>query len=63
MRGDTLLCEVDDDDPTLPSLLAAGPDAEFGRGLHVVGVLAREWGASRTTTGKTVWFELTLPRR
>jgi serine phosphatase RsbU (regulator of sigma subunit) len=63
VRGDTLLCEVDDDDPTLPSLLAAGPDAEFGRGLHVVGVLAREWGASRTTTGKTVWFELTLPRR
>ncbi|MFF6986837.1 SpoIIE family protein phosphatase [Streptomyces sp. NPDC010273] len=62
VRGDTLLCEVDDDDPTLPSLLAAGPDAEFGRGLHVVGVLAREWGASRTTTGKTVWFELTLPR-
>ncbi|MEV8541987.1 SpoIIE family protein phosphatase [Streptomyces sp. NPDC051572] len=63
VRGDTLLCEVDDDDPTLPSLLSAGPDAEFGRGLHLVGALAREWGASRTTTGKTVWFELTLPRR
>ncbi|MEV0907745.1 SpoIIE family protein phosphatase [Streptomyces hokutonensis] len=63
VRGDTLLCEVDDDDPTLPTLLGAGPDAEFGRGLHVVGVLAREWGASRTTAGKTVWFELTLPRR
>jgi serine phosphatase RsbU (regulator of sigma subunit) len=63
VRGDTLLCEVDDDDPTLPSLLGAGPDAEFGRGLRLVGVLAREWGASRTTTGKTVWFELTLPRR
>ncbi|WP_043672454.1 ATP-binding SpoIIE family protein phosphatase [Streptomyces xylophagus] len=63
VRGDTLLCEVDDDDHTLPSLLTAGPDDEFGRGLHVVGMLAREWGASRTTAGKTVWFELTLPRR
>ncbi|MEV0481443.1 SpoIIE family protein phosphatase [Streptomyces sp. NPDC050508] len=63
VRGDTLLCEVDDDDPTLPTLLGAGPDAEFGRGLHLVGMLAREWGASRTTAGKTVWFELTLPRR
>ena len=63
VRGDTLLCEVDDDDPALPSLLGAGPDDEFGRGLHLVGVLAHEWGASRTTTGKTVWFELTLPRR
>ncbi|MBK3574013.1 ATP-binding protein, partial [Streptomyces sp. MBT65] len=52
-----------DDDPTLPSLLSAGPDDEHGRGLHVVGALAREWGASRTTGGKTVWFELALPRR
>ncbi|MET7572314.1 SpoIIE family protein phosphatase [Streptomyces sp. NPDC005492] len=63
VRGDTLLCEVDDDDPTLPTLLSTGPDDESGRGLHVVGMLAREWGASRTTAGKTVWFELTLPRR
>jgi hypothetical protein len=52
VRGDTLLCEVDDDDHTLPTLLGAGPDDEFGRGLRVVGVLAREWGASRTTTAR-----------
>ncbi|MEH0417262.1 ATP-binding SpoIIE family protein phosphatase [Streptomyces sp. B21-083] len=63
VRGETLLCEVDDDDHTLPSLLSAEPTAEFGRGLRVVSTLAREWGASRTGTGKTVWFELTLPRR
>lgn len=61
VRGDTLLCEVDDDDHELPSLRGAGPDDEFGRGLRVVSALAREWGASRTTTGKTVSFELTLP--
>ncbi|MGW1272556.1 SpoIIE family protein phosphatase [Streptomyces sp. NPDC002491] len=63
VRGDTLLCEVDDDDHELPTLLSAGPGDEVGRGLRVVGALAREWGASRTRTGKSVWFELTLPRR
>ncbi|MGI5515799.1 SpoIIE family protein phosphatase [Streptomyces sp. CA-106131] len=62
VRGDTLLCEVDDDDPTLPTLLNAGRGDEFGRGLRVVSTLAREWGTSRTSAGKTVWFELTLPR-
>ncbi|MFJ9584272.1 ATP-binding SpoIIE family protein phosphatase [Streptomyces acidicola] len=63
VRGDTLLCEVDDDEPTLPTLLSAGPADEFGRGMRVVSTLAREWGTSRTSTGKTVWFELTPPRR
>jgi two-component sensor histidine kinase len=63
IRGDTLLCEVDDDDHTLPTLLSAGPTDEYGRGLRVVSRLAREWGTSRTGSGKTVWFEMTLPRR
>ncbi|GAB2888472.1 SpoIIE family protein phosphatase [Streptomyces deserti] len=62
VRGDALLCEVDDDDHELPTLLSAGPGDEAGRGLRVVSTLAREWGASRTKTGKSVWFELTLPR-
>ncbi|WP_328421407.1 SpoIIE family protein phosphatase [Streptomyces sp. NBC_00443] len=63
VRGETLLCEVDDDDHDLPTLLNAGPDDETGRGLRVVSVLAREWGTTRTSAGKAVWFELTLPRR
>ncbi|MFL5998229.1 MAG: SpoIIE family protein phosphatase, partial [Streptomyces sp.] len=63
VRGDSLLCEVDDDDHDLPNLSSAGPTDELGRGLRVVSTLAREWGASRTKAGKTVWFELTLPRR
>ncbi|WP_030856399.1 SpoIIE family protein phosphatase [Streptomyces sp. NRRL S-37] len=63
VRGDTLLCEVEDDDHELPTLLDARPADEFGRGLRVVSTLARQWGTSRTTTGKSVWFELTLPRR
>ncbi|WP_327319019.1 SpoIIE family protein phosphatase [Streptomyces sp. NBC_01235] len=63
VRGDTLLCEVDDDDHELPTLLSAGAGDEVGRGLRVVSTLAREWGTSRTGAGKSVWFELTLPRR
>ncbi|MGX1273282.1 SpoIIE family protein phosphatase [Streptomyces phaeoluteigriseus] len=63
VRGDTLLCEVDDDHHELPTLLSAGPDDESGRGLRVVSTLAREWGTSRTAAGKSVWFELTLPGR
>ncbi|WP_333737816.1 ATP-binding SpoIIE family protein phosphatase [Streptomyces sp. IBSBF 2806] len=61
VRGDTLLCEVEDDDHELPDLRSAGPGDEAGRGLRVVSALAREWGASRTAEGKSVWFELTLP--
>ncbi|QNP69274.1 SpoIIE family protein phosphatase [Streptomyces roseirectus] len=63
VRGETLLCEVDDADHELPTLLDAGALDETGRGLRVVSTLAREWGASRSGAGKSVWFELTLPRR
>ncbi|MFJ8715280.1 SpoIIE family protein phosphatase [Streptomyces violaceus] len=63
VRGDTLLCEVDDDDHELPTLLSSGSLDDGGRGLRVVSTLSREWGTSRTKAGKTVWFELTLPRR
>ncbi|MFJ3982305.1 SpoIIE family protein phosphatase [Streptomyces fungicidicus] len=63
VRGDTLLCEVEDDDHELPTLIDARPADESGRGLRVVSTLARQWGANRTAAGKSVWFELTLPRR
>ncbi|MFI6938449.1 SpoIIE family protein phosphatase [Streptomyces sp. NPDC050418] len=62
VRTDVLLCEVEDDDHMLPTLCSAGPADEAGRGLGVVERLAREWGASRTAAGKSVWFELGLPR-
>ncbi|MDQ0765119.1 anti-sigma regulatory factor (Ser/Thr protein kinase) [Streptomyces canus] len=39
VRGDCLLCEVDDDHD-LPNLLSAGPTDEHGRGLRVVSTLA-----------------------
>ncbi|MBT2364357.1 SpoIIE family protein phosphatase [Streptomyces sp. ISL-10] len=60
VRAGTLLCEVADEDHTLPTLCGARPDDEAGRGLHVVSALAREWGSSRTAQGKTVWCELGL---
>ncbi|MFI6051432.1 SpoIIE family protein phosphatase [Streptomyces violascens] len=61
VRAEALLCEVVDDDHTLPTLLSAGPRDEAGRGLRVVSALAREWGTSRTGNGKTVWFDVELP--
>ncbi|MDQ1007302.1 hypothetical protein QFZ82_001787 [Streptomyces sp. V4I23] len=61
VRAGTLLCEVADDDHTLPTLRGARPEEEAGRGLRVVSALAREWGTSRTARGKTVWCELSLP--
>ncbi|MFD3454666.1 SpoIIE family protein phosphatase [Streptomyces sp. NPDC058691] len=63
VRADALLCEVSDDDHALPVLLGVGPEDEKGRGLRIVSRLAREWGASRTAQGKTVWFEQQLPCR
>ncbi|WP_199896756.1 ATP-binding SpoIIE family protein phosphatase [Streptomyces niger] len=62
VRTDALLCEVSDDDHSLPQLLSVTDEDEYGRGLRVVSRLAREWGTSRTATGKTVWFEQSLPR-
>ncbi|UNO39262.1 SpoIIE family protein phosphatase [Streptomyces sp. MST-110588] len=62
VRTQALLCEVSDDDHALPQLLDAADEDEFGRGLRVVSRLAREWGTSRTASGKTVWFEQALPR-
>lgn len=63
VRTDALLCEVVDDEPAPATLLNAGREDEFGRGLRVVSSLAREWGTSSTPHGKTVWFEQALARR
>ncbi|MFD5317570.1 SpoIIE family protein phosphatase [Streptomyces sp. NPDC127098] len=61
LRMDVLRCEVGDDVPQLPRLRQAGPADEGGRGLYVVERLASQWGATRLSTGKLVWFELALP--
>ncbi|MEV6103948.1 SpoIIE family protein phosphatase [Streptomyces sp. NPDC051940] len=59
--GRALQCEVSDEEPTMPVLLEAGADDEFGRGMRIVSRLAAGWGAARTARGKSVWFEQTLP--
>ncbi|THA24765.1 ATP-binding protein [Streptomyces sp. RKND-216] len=53
--------EVSDAHPTRPPghPAPAGHEAESGRGLLIVDVLATRWGTNpRTPVGKTVWAEL-----
>ncbi|MEU9362300.1 SpoIIE family protein phosphatase [Streptomyces sp. NPDC048301] len=58
LRTDTLRCEVGDDSPQLPRQRRARETDEGGRGLFLVNRLARRWGATRLSTGKVVWFEM-----
>ncbi|MFC5718880.1 ATP-binding protein [Streptomyces gamaensis] len=61
--GPSLLVEVSDPLPDPPRERTAHPDDEGGRGLQLVARSARRWGTRPGNTGKTVWFELTLPGR
>ncbi|MEE1756355.1 ATP-binding protein [Streptomyces sp. SP18CS02] len=56
-----LLVEVSDPLPDPPRERPAGPDDEGGRGLQLVACTARRWGTRKGRSGKTVWFELSLP--
>lgn len=60
LRDRTLLCEVYDGSEIIPRLRVAADDDDGGRGLRLVKELSNRWGTRRTTTGKTVWFELRL---
>jgi serine/threonine-protein kinase RsbW len=55
--------EVSDSCTTAPQLRAVTPDAESGRGIHLVSALADNWGVTRRPcgAGKTVWAELKIP--
>ncbi|MGW0881212.1 ATP-binding protein [Streptomyces sp. NPDC002671] len=59
---DTLLVEVSDPLPDPPRERAARPEDESGRGLQLVAGSSRRWGTRPGATGKTVWFELAVPR-
>ncbi|MCP2340910.1 ATP-binding SpoIIE family protein phosphatase [Actinomadura rupiterrae] len=66
VREGGLMCEVQDSSDGRPRVHGAFDPgepalAETGRGLHVVGRLARRWGVRRTATGKAVWCEQALP--
>jgi anti-sigma regulatory factor (Ser/Thr protein kinase) len=52
---------VEDATFRVPEPRDAADLAEGGRGLLLVGALASSWGWNRTSTGKAVWFEVSLP--
>jgi anti-sigma regulatory factor (Ser/Thr protein kinase) len=58
--GSAIRIAVHDWNPMLPVLRNGGPAAPSGRGLHLVRMLARDWGVERSPDGKTVWAELAL---
>ncbi|WP_315986107.1 ATP-binding protein [Streptomyces sp. t39] len=59
MNGTFLRLEVQDPDTrALPTLLAAGPDAEGGRGMALVDAAADRWGVILRADSKVTWCEL-----
>ncbi|MFG2123148.1 ATP-binding protein [Streptomyces sp. NPDC048710] len=58
LRDSRLLCEVEDTESAGPVRNVADPDAEGGRGIELLELLADAWGSVRTATGKITWFEL-----
>lgn len=58
-RGERLRVEVHDKDPMLPCLRPAVLADESGRGLHLLSVIAVEWGTVVSAFGK-VWCEIPL---
>ena len=60
--GDGLQVRLRDGSPTPPRQRSAGPDAESGRGMTLVGILTNTWGvvpvADDHGIGTEVWLEL-----
>lgn len=58
--GDSTRLRVDvaDASPRMPVQRNPPDDAEGGRGLALVSVLADDWGVDPLDPGKSVWFEL-----
>lgn len=46
--------------PAREDIIAPGDDAESGRGLLLVEMLARAWGVAPRSPGKTVWADIAL---
>lgn len=60
--GEALHVRVRDGSPVLPQRRDSGDDAESGRGITLVDLLADTWGAEPVADehgpGKEIWFEL-----
>ncbi len=61
-RG-TLRIEVSDARGDRKLRIVTDPEAEGGRGLILLTLLARTWGVVEREVGKTVWAELPLEQR
>ncbi|MET8111904.1 ATP-binding protein [Streptomyces prasinus] len=57
-----LRVEVSDPLPEFPHERVARPGDEGGRGLQLVASTTRRWGTRPGDVGKTVWFELAVPK-
>jgi anti-sigma regulatory factor (Ser/Thr protein kinase) len=53
---DQVRAEVRDSGDGAPVLRVPGLEEEHGRGLHLVGELADDWGVTPHSVGKTVWI-------
>ncbi|WP_432128620.1 SpoIIE family protein phosphatase [Streptomyces sp. bgisy082] len=60
IRGDVLVCEVNDPSNTQPRLRRARWSDEGGRGLFLIAQLTTRWGSRYTRSGKTIWTEQSL---
>ncbi|MET9128116.1 SpoIIE family protein phosphatase [Streptomyces sp. NPDC004528] len=60
IRDHALICEVSDTSRAAPHAGEPAPNEQNGRGLSIVAHLTHGYGTRYTTTGKTVWTELTL---
>ncbi|WP_164837684.1 ATP-binding protein [Streptomyces sp. B27] len=56
----SVVIEVWDVDPHLPTESQAELDAESGRGLWLVGELTTKWGSYPVARGKVVWGEVAV---
>ncbi|MFE4591253.1 ATP-binding protein [Streptomyces laurentii] len=64
MNGTYLRIEVRDPDcDSLPTLVAATPDAESGRGLALVDAMADRWGVLLGSDRKVTWCEIATDLR
>lgn len=58
VSGGTVVVEVRDESPLVPSRRHFDDGAMTGRGVGIVEALADEWGVTAGESGKTVWFRL-----
>jgi hypothetical protein len=58
--GSVVTVSVFDDADGWPRAVQARAEDDHGRGLRIVGALARRWGVSPEDCGKRTWAELTV---